>query len=154
MKKFLIWFGAIAVVLVLLFVLSMGYAAFNKPKLDKFSENYAKTIVNGFTDMSEEQFNRYWGENPPGSPEQRKSMIKTFRNVGILKQIDKVERLKYMYKVTFEGLYYFYVYDVYATYSNHPVRFRLWFRVHKNTFDVLNMKIYWGVAIDQDKDLV
>jgi hypothetical protein len=144
MKKFLIWFGSISIALILIFVSLMIYASFGKAKWDEISENHARTIVNGFSEMSEEQFNKYWGDNPPGNPEQREIMIKWASSFGVLKSIDKVERAQYMTKVTFSGVQRFYIYDVNATYSNSPVRFRFWFHVHGNDLDVKNMVLNPG----------
>lgn len=146
LKKFLIWFGGIAIVLVLLFAFSMVYASFGKTKWDNFSENHARVIVNSLSEMSEEQFNKYWGDNPPGSPEQREKMIKWASGFGVLKTIDKVERVNYMQKVAFSGIHRFYIYDVYATYSNSPIRFRLWFQVHGKDLNVKNMTLNPGTS--------
>ncbi len=146
MKKFLIWFGGIAIVLIFLFASSMIYASFGKAKWDEFSENHAKTIVNSLSEMSKEQFYKYWGDNPPGSPEQRESIIKWASSFGVLKSIDKVERVAYKQKVAFSGVHRFYVYDVYATYSKSPIRFRMWFHVHGKKLDVQNMTLNPGIG--------
>jgi hypothetical protein len=144
LRKFLIWIGGISIALISLFLFSMVYTSFGKSKWDEFSENHARTVVKNFSEMSDEQFKKYWGDNLPGTPEQRKSMIKWASGFGVLKSINKVERVKYMQKVAFSGIHRFYVYDVFATYSNSPIRFRLWFHIHGKDLNVQNMTLNPG----------
>jgi hypothetical protein len=141
LKKILAWCGGIAIALFLLFVCSMIYASFGKTRWDGFSKNHATSIVNSLSELSEKQFNKYWGNTPPGTYEQREKLIKSLSGFGVLKKIDRVERVQYMQKISFSGIHRFYIYDVYATYSNSSIRFRLWFHVHGNDLDVQNMTL-------------
>jgi hypothetical protein len=139
MKKILLWFGGIFLLLIGIFVISMAFARIDKGDWDEFSENHAKTVVNSLSDMSKEQFENYWGDQPPGTPEQRDKMIQWASSFGTLQKIDSVERVNYMTKVTLKGIFHFYVYDVHATYGNSPLIVRLWFRIHGDDLEVQNM---------------
>jgi hypothetical protein len=142
LKKVLAWFGGIVLALIVFQGLLTTYAFCGKPIWDERSEQHARTVVNNFSEMSEEQFNKYWGDEPPGTQKQREMLIEWAGSLGTLETIDKVERVGYMQKVTFRGIYRYYTYDVYATYSESPLRFRLWFHIHGNKLDVQNMNVF------------
>ncbi len=141
MKKFLIWFGGIALSFVLLSVLLLAYSSLGKAKWDEVSENHARTVVKNFSEFGEEQFNKYWGDNPPGTQEEREAMVKWASRFGVLKTIDSVKQISYLTKVALNGIHRYYVYDAYATYSNSPVRFRFWFNIYGDSLTVRNMTI-------------
>ena len=146
MKKALLWFGGISLFLVVIFALSMTYAAYDKSKWNEVSSEHAKKIVNGFNEFNEEKFNNYWGGIKPGTPEQRQMMINWASKFGTLVKIDSVDVFSYNSFVSFTGggVTHFYVYDVKATYTNGPVIFRLWFKINKDRLDVMNMNINQG----------
>ena len=141
MKKILQWVGGIFLILIIIFFISMLIAFIDKGEWDEFSENHAKTIVNGLSDWSTDQFEKYWGDQPPGTPKYREEIINWASSFGTLQKIDSTERVGYKTKVTFKGINHFYVYDVYATYSNSQLLIRLWFHIHGNDLDVQNMTI-------------
>jgi hypothetical protein len=140
------WFGGTVLALLVLLGLLMAYSSCGKPQWDEFSAQHARTVVNSFSEMSEERFNEYWGDKPPGTQEQRKRLIEWAGNLGTLETIDKVERVGYAQKIAFSGIHRFYTYDVHATYSESPVRFRLWFHIHGNNLDVKNMTLNPGTV--------
>ncbi len=141
MKKFLIWFGGIVLSLILIFVILMAYAALGKPNWDRFSEEHAKTVVGNFAQMNEEEFNRYWGDHPPGTKAQRDALINYAASFGHLETIDDVKRVHYTQHVALNGIHRYYVYDVHATYSNSPALIRLWFHIYGDSLTVQNMTI-------------
>ena len=104
MKKFFTGIGVLALVLTVLFSISMVLLKIDKARYDDIAEGIVRQIVNGLSDLSTEQFDAYWGPAKPGTPEQRKAMINKISKLGVLKQIDKVEMYKYVSKFTFNSL--------------------------------------------------
>ena len=120
LKKILICFGAVSLVLVFIFIFSMIFLKYDKSRYDEIAEGFVSQIVNGLSELSQEQFNAYWGPSKPGTPEQREAMLSWVSKLGVLKKIDRIEQYKYLSKFTFKGIRHFYIYKVYATYSNAP----------------------------------
>lgn len=140
MKKVLIGFGAVSFALVLVFIFSMIFLKYDKSRYDEIAEGFVSQIINGLSELSLEQFNAYWGPSKPGTPEQRKAMLKSIAKLGVLEKIDRIEQAKYFSKFTFKGMRHFYTYRVYATYSNAPAVVLIQLKGQDNKLTPLNLQ--------------
>lgn len=128
---------------VAIFVLSMLYASWDKENWDDFSKEHARFIVKKLDKLSKEQFLEYWGDNPPGTPEQREQLFAYASTFGELVTIKDINLVQYRSHVSFtgNGVTHLYIYDVHTEFTNGPVVFRLWLRANGDKLDVLNLTL-------------
>ena len=97
------WLGGISSVFVVIYIISMLYASWDRSNWDDFSKDHAKLIVNKLNKLSKEQLLDYWGGNPPGTPEEREKMYEWASTFGELVNINEVNLVQYKSLVSFTG---------------------------------------------------
>lgn len=137
------WFGIVVGVIVIVFTLSATYASFDKSKYDEIIDNHVRSIVLNLKDLNREQFNKYWGSNPPGSEEDREKIIQYFSTYGELVDIKEIKAVSYRNSVSFtgEGVTHLYIYEAITNFTSGPVIFKFWLQGKNDELVTLNMNI-------------
>ncbi|MDJ0908337.1 MAG: hypothetical protein QNI99_04035 [Woeseiaceae bacterium] len=105
--------------LTLTFCVGVAGVSVNRDDIEPEVREYARGVVNSLSELSEEQFNAYWGPEPPGSPDQREFIIEWTGQLGHLEQINAVELKGYTSMSTLRtGTRHTFTYRIDATYSN------------------------------------
>ena len=123
MKKVITWvligIGSLTVLFTVAFCVGAAGVSVHREDVEPDARDYARQVVNDLSEFSEEQFNAYWGPEPPGSPDEREFIIEWIGKLGHLEQIDTVELKGYTSMSTLRtGTRHSFTYWVDATYSN------------------------------------
>ena len=146
MKKVLMWFGASALLIIIVLAVSLIFATWDKPSWDDATKSNVRSTVLSLNKLSSEQLYNYWGANPPGTKEERDKIIDYSSTLGELVKINYIKVINYRNSVSLfgQGVTHFYTYEASTDFTSGPVIFKFLLKGNKDQIEVLNLNISRG----------